>query len=40
MDIKIDGLSYEVLAQALEQARRARFHILDIIESTIPRTPS
>lgn len=36
MDIKIDGLSYEVLAQALEQARRARFHILDIIESTIP----
>lgn len=36
MDIKIDGLSYEVLAQALEQARRARFHILDIIEETIP----
>lgn len=47
MDIKIDGLSYEVLAQALEQARRARFHILDIIERTIagprpelkPQTP-
>lgn len=36
MDIKIDGLSYEVLGQALEQARRARFHILDIIEETIP----
>jgi polyribonucleotide nucleotidyltransferase len=29
MDIKVDGLSYEVLTQALEQARRGRLHILD-----------
>lgn len=36
MDIKVDGLSYEVLAKALDQARRGRMHILDIIEDTIP----
>lgn len=35
MDIKVDGLPYEVLAEALEQARRGRLHILDIIEETI-----
>ncbi len=35
MDIKVDGLPYEVLAEALEQARRGRIHILDIIEETI-----
>jgi len=29
MDIKVEGLSYEVLGQALEQARRARLEILD-----------
>ena len=28
MDIKVDGLSYEVLAAALEQARKGRLHIL------------
>lgn len=28
MDIKVDGLSYEVLAKALEQARIGRMHIL------------
>lgn len=36
MDIKIDGLSYEILAKALEQARLGRLHILDCIEETIP----
>ncbi len=36
MDIKVDGLSYEVLANALEQARAGRMHILDKIEETIP----
>jgi polyribonucleotide nucleotidyltransferase len=36
MDIKIAGLSYEILAEALEQARRARMQILDLIETTIP----
>jgi polyribonucleotide nucleotidyltransferase len=35
MDIKVDGLPYEVLAEALDQARRGRLHILDIIEETI-----
>ena len=28
MDLKVDGLSYEVLAEALDQARRGRLHIL------------
>ena len=28
MDIKVDGLSYEVLQKALEQARQGRLHIL------------
>jgi len=35
MDIKVDGLSYEVLARALEQAKRGRIHILDKIVETI-----
>src|SRR5690606_3611721 len=29
MDMKVDGLPYEVLAQALEQARQGRLHILN-----------
>ena len=36
MDIKCDGLSYEILEKALMQARDGRMHILDIIEQTIP----
>ena len=36
MDIKCDGLSYEILERALNQAREGRMHILDIIEQTIP----
>ena len=35
MDIKCDGLSYEVLERALNQARDGRLHILDKIEETI-----
>ena len=35
MDIKVDGLSYEVLATALEQARKGRMHILGKITETI-----
>ena len=35
MDIKVNGLSYEVLAEALEQARRGRLHILGEITKTI-----
>ncbi|ROT14388.1 polyribonucleotide nucleotidyltransferase [Paramuribaculum intestinale] len=37
MDIKCDGLSYEILERALNQARDGRLHILDIIEQTIPQ---
>jgi len=36
MDIKVDGLSYEVLSQALEQAKEGRMHILGKILETIP----
>lgn len=35
MDIKVSGLSYEILAQALEQARRGRLHILEIMKRTL-----
>lgn len=35
MDIKVDGLSYEVLEKALAQAKRGRMHILDKIAETI-----
>jgi len=37
MDIKIDGLSYEVLAQALEQARNGRLHILGEMAKTLEK---
>lgn len=36
MDIKCDGLSYEILEKALNQAKEGRFHILDIIEKAMP----
>ena len=35
MDIKIGGLPREVMERALEQARRGRLHLLDIMEATI-----
>lgn len=35
MDIKIDGLSYEILMEALMQAKAGRMHILNEIEKTI-----
>jgi polyribonucleotide nucleotidyltransferase len=35
MDIKVDGLSMEILLNALEQARRGRLHILDAMYDTI-----
>jgi polyribonucleotide nucleotidyltransferase len=35
MDIKVDGLSYDVLEQALEQARQGRLHILGEMGKTI-----
>jgi polyribonucleotide nucleotidyltransferase len=36
MDIKCDGLSYEILEKALLQAREGRLHILGKINETIP----
>ncbi len=35
MDIKVEGLSFEILAQALEQARTGRMHILKIMNNLI-----
>lgn len=35
MDIKVAGLSYEILKEALEQAKKGRLHILDEMEKTI-----
>ncbi len=36
MDIKVDGISYELLAEALNQAKTGRIHILNKILETIP----
>jgi polyribonucleotide nucleotidyltransferase len=36
MDIKVDGLPYEVLAQALQQAKEGRLHILGEMLKVIP----
>lgn len=35
MDIKVDGMPYEVLSEALEQAKRGRHHILGEMAKTI-----
>jgi len=37
MDIKIGGITTEIMSEALEQARRARLHILEIMLKTIDR---
>ncbi len=36
MDIKVDGLSMDVMMQALEQAKRGRMHILDAMYAAMP----
>ncbi|MDB5245998.1 MAG: Polyribonucleotide nucleotidyltransferase [Segetibacter sp.] len=36
MDIKVDGLSMEVMTEALQQARRGRLHILDAMYDCMP----
>lgn len=36
MDIKVDGLPYEILEKALDQARRGRLHIMNIVLETLP----
>jgi polyribonucleotide nucleotidyltransferase len=35
MDLKVDGLPYDILLQALEQARNGRLHILSEMDKTI-----
>ena len=40
MDIKIDGLDFGIVTEALEKARKARLHILDIMEAAIPQPRS
>jgi polyribonucleotide nucleotidyltransferase len=37
MDIKIQGLSLDIMAQALEQARRGRLHILQAMNKTLAK---
>ena len=36
MDIKIKGITKDILKEALAQAKKARFEILDLMESVIP----
>lgn len=36
MDIKIQGITEQILTEALSQAKKARFEILDQLESTLP----
>ncbi len=37
MDIKVEGLSYDILTKALEQARLGRLHILEKMNDTISK---
>ncbi len=36
MDIKIGGINAQIMAEALEQARKGRLHILSIMEQALP----
>jgi polyribonucleotide nucleotidyltransferase len=36
MDVKVDGLTIEILEKAFEQAKAARIHILKTIKATLP----
>jgi polyribonucleotide nucleotidyltransferase len=36
MDVKIEGIDDEIFARALEQAQKARFEILDVIQKELP----
>ncbi len=37
MDIKVDGLSYDILSQALQQANKGRAHILNELKKTLDK---
>src|SRR6266404_2759105 len=40
MDIKIMGLDFKIMAEALEKAKRARLHILDIMDQVMAKPRS
>src|SRR2546421_396524 len=40
MDIKIEGLDFGIVSQALEKAKQARLHILDIMDQAMPKPRS
>src|SRR5207244_1110872 len=40
MDIKIAGLDFKIISEALEKAKRARLHILGIMDQAIPKPRS
>jgi polyribonucleotide nucleotidyltransferase len=40
MDIKIEGLDFKIITEALEKAKTARLHILDIMQQTLPQARS
>src|SRR5437773_2739789 len=40
MDIKIMGLDFKIVAEALEKAKQARLHILDIMDQVMPKPRS
>src|SRR2546422_3329156 len=40
MDIKIAGLEFKIVSEALEKAKQARLHILDIMDQAIPQPRS
>ncbi|MBI3988544.1 MAG: polyribonucleotide nucleotidyltransferase [candidate division NC10 bacterium] len=37
MDIKVPGITIEIMAKALNQAKTARYHVLDIMDRTLPK---
>jgi polyribonucleotide nucleotidyltransferase len=37
MDIKIDGITREIMAQALDQAKKGRMHILNVMYQSLPK---
>jgi polyribonucleotide nucleotidyltransferase len=40
MDIKVEKLDFKVIGEALEKAKKARLHILDIMQQTMPQPRS
>jgi polyribonucleotide nucleotidyltransferase len=40
MDIKIEGLDFKIITEALERAKQARLHILDIMDKAMPQPRS